>query len=58
MIQVKDGWVAVMEVASSSSAWVYFEVCQRGVEGTRKEERSRGNTIRGVNTWRNGIATN
>ena len=26
MVQVKDGWVAVMEVVSSSSVWVYFEV--------------------------------
>lgn len=40
MIQVKDGWVAVMEVASSSSAWVYFEVCQQGV--WRGPERKKG----------------
>ena len=26
VVQVKDGWVAVMEVVSSSSVWVYFEV--------------------------------
>lgn len=31
MIQVKDGWVAVLEVASSSSAWIYFEVRQQRV---------------------------
>ena len=40
MIQAKDGWVAVMEVASSSSAWVYFEVCQQGV--WRGPERKKG----------------
>lgn len=51
MIQVKDGWVAVMEVASSCSVWVYFEVRQQGVWRGR-------NAIRGVNTWKDGIATN
>ena len=42
LVQVKNGWVAVIEVALSSLAWVYFEIRQQGV--WRGRERKKGVT--------------